>query len=125
MKVTKAEQTEAKDRILAVIGDNPAPRVYTILRHVSQSGMARDISVKAIDHESGDLVDISYSVSKLIGWSLRQKGHNAIRVTGCGMDMGFHLVSVLSWNLYGAEGTLKQEWAQGHGTETNTVYPLF
>jgi len=111
MKVSKQEQAEAKDRILAVIGDNPAPRVYTILRHVSQSGMSRDISVKAIDHESGELVDISYSVSKLIGWSLRQKAHNAIRVTGCGMDMGFHLVSVLSWNLYGAEGTLKQEWA--------------
>ena len=36
MKATKAEQTEAKDRILAVIGDNPAPRVYTVLRHVSQ-----------------------------------------------------------------------------------------
>ena len=110
MKVSKQEQAEAKDRILAVIGDNPAPRVYTILRHVSQSGMSRDISVKVID-SAGDLLDISYSVSKLIGWSLRPKGHNAIRVTGCGMDMGFHLVSVLSWSLYGAEGTLKQEWA--------------
>lgn len=111
MKVSKADQDDAREYISRVIGDNPAPKVYTILRHVSQSGMSRDISVKAIDHETGDLVDISYSVSKLIGWSLRQKGHNAIRVTGCGMDMGFHLVSVLSWSLYGAEGTLKQEWA--------------
>lgn len=111
MTTTKqTEKNDAQARILSLLEGQEKPRAYTILRHVSASGMSRDISVKVIDKD-GDLVDISFSVAKLIGWTLRQKSYNAVRVQGCGMDMGFHLVSVLSYALYGSEGAMKQEWA--------------
>jgi hypothetical protein len=39
----------------------------------------------------------------------KKHGHNAVVVSGCGMDMGFHLVYELSHALYGDQ-RVKQEW---------------
>ena len=89
--------------------------VYTILRHVSQSGMSRDISVLGLHHEeaSGNTFHIhpNFAVSKALGWTLKTKnGHDTIRVGGCGMDMGYHLVNSLSCALYDDGYALKHEW---------------
>lgn len=67
--------------------------VYTILRHVSRSGMQRAISVMIVKDNKPH--DISYLVSKALGWKLHRKQYG-VKVDGCGMDMGFHLVYSLS-----------------------------
>jgi hypothetical protein len=88
---SKLDQDKAELRDL--LGDKP--NVYTILRSVSASGMTRHISLKTIHR--GELIDITYLASRVMGDKLSERlGHNTIRVNGCGMDMGWHLVYNLS-----------------------------
>lgn len=83
--------------------------VYTVLRHVSKSGMMREISV--VIPVDGRFVHPSYTVSGLLNRSYSEKnGHNAVVCHGCGMDMGFDLVYNLSSVLYGDGYKIKQEW---------------
>lgn len=91
-------------------------KVYTILRHVSRSGMTRWISLIVFDKKTGELLDISYQAAKILKWSFDINRH-AVKVSGCGMDMGFHLVYSLSRELYHQKGKtkdagykLKQNW---------------
>ena len=71
--------------------------VYTILRSVSRSGMTRyyDLFVM-IDNEP---VRITYKAAIALGWTYNAA--DALKVTGCGMDMGFHTVYSLSAVLFG------------------------
>lgn len=76
--------------------------IYTILRSVSSSGMSRKISVKFA--EGSNIYDITYLVAKILGDKVSDvNGYNTIKVNGCGMDMGFHLVYSLSSVLYAGE----------------------
>jgi len=89
-------------------------RVYTILRHVSSSGMSRDISLVIADSD-GSISDITYYAAAAMNNRLIERNNNrAIRVNGCGMDMGFHLVYNLSSVLFHGQDRagyiLKQEW---------------
>jgi hypothetical protein len=75
--------------------------------------MSRDISLVIAD--GGELVDVTYYAAQALGDKLVERnGHRAIRVNGCGMDMGFHLVynlaSVLFHGQEGAGYMLKQSW---------------
>lgn len=73
--------------------------VYTVLRHVSKSGMSRDISLH-ISHD-GSIRTITHLAAVAMGDRVREvDGVNAIRVNGCGMDMGWNLVYCLSTYLY-------------------------
>jgi hypothetical protein len=110
-KRAQAEQDkqEAKDYLLALFAGDESPRVGTILRHVSQSGMSRDISL----FYKG--ANITWHVARAMGETIKDKyGQRVIRVGGCGMDMGFHLVYSLSGVLYGFNDRnayrLSQEW---------------
>ena len=92
--------------------------VYTILRSVSASGMTRHISlvVAGLDNKGKPaLWDITYHASKVLGDKLHERnGHRTIKVNGCGMDMGFHLVYSLSSVLFAGDDRagyeLKQRW---------------
>jgi len=88
--------------------------IYTILRHVSSSGMSRDISVLGTwTHDDGKVgfIHPNYAVSKVLGWTLKTKnGQDAIRVGGCGMDMGYHLAHSLSYALYDDGYALNHQW---------------
>ncbi len=81
--------------------------VYTVLRGVSSSGMTRHISlvVAGLDNTGKPaLYDITYHASKVLGDKLTERdGHRVIKVQGCGMDMGFHLVYSLSSVLYAGQ----------------------
>ena len=81
--------------------------VFTICRKVSSSGMYRHIS--AIVFRDGRPLHMSYAVSILLGYSFKDKT-TAVGVSGCGMDMGFHLVHSLSQELFGDGYALKQRW---------------
>jgi hypothetical protein len=63
----------------------PGDTVYCILRSVSRSGMQRQISLCVA---TDGMRNIDSLAADLMGYPV-DKG---IKVTGCGMDMGFHLV---------------------------------
>lgn len=100
-----AERDEARATLRELIDTSKkrrdgSPVVYTFLRHVSKSGMSRDITLKIVDKD-GTLRDITYTAALALGEKPRDNyGRRVIRVGGCGMDMGFHLVYSLSWALY-------------------------
>lgn len=93
--------------------------LYTVLRHRSASGMSRLIDLYYIRDNKPQR--ITYLVAKVLGWKY-DTNKEALRVGGCGMDMGFHTVYTLSSILYRADGfkdavtgedagySLKHEW---------------
>lgn len=68
--------------------------VRTVLRHVSRSGMSRAISIIGPDDD-----DVSYLVVRATGDRFDSR-YGGIKVGGCGMDMGYHLVYGLARTLY-------------------------
>lgn len=103
-KTQKAEREEAAAELAKWI--KPGDTVYTILDHVSRSGMSRIIRVLVpLVGEDGkpEFIHPNRAVGKAIGASHgRSNGRetDGLRVDGCGMDMGFHLVNSLSYALY-------------------------
>jgi len=109
-KMTKKEQKAldvqyAREQLLTHYvseGDT----IYTVLRSVSSSGMSRTISLKVA--KDGKILDLTYYASILLDWPLVEvNGSRALRVGGCGMDMGFHTVYTLSRVLFREEGNTK------------------
>ena len=93
----KAQQAETANHITMLQTMlEPGTTVYTVIRHVSSSGMSRNIDVYAmVDNEPRN---ISYLVADVTDTPLSKDG--SLRVTGCGMDMGFHIAYTLSATLY-------------------------
>jgi len=85
---------EAKKYLLKIL--KPSSIVYTSLKHVSNSGMSRDISVLISTKDGIQCID--FYVSRLLGYSHGKNG--GLRVGGCGMDMGYHLIYSLSRALF-------------------------
>lgn len=73
------------------------PTVYTKLEHVSQSGMFRLISVFIIKNNKP--ICINTLVADIAGYKTDSK-RGGLRVTGCGMDMGFAVVYNFSHYLF-------------------------
>ena len=106
------EQESAKEFLRKVFASQERPTAWTILKWVSTSGMSRDM--KVCTQYEGRVVDITWYVAHAssVGQLRERNGQRVVRVGGCGMDMGFHLIYSLSLSLYGSEGgyNLKQEW---------------
>lgn len=76
----------------------PGTTVRTILRHVSKSGMSREISAVVVGKD-GSVRDIDWMIINAgLGYKMGKRG--GIVMGGCGMDMGFALVYYLSRALY-------------------------
>lgn len=72
----------------------PGTTFYTSLNHVSKSGMSRWISVYVA--RNNEIVDVTQTLIDLFPTVFKTRGaHPGIYVSGCGMDMGFHLVYTL------------------------------
>jgi hypothetical protein len=107
------ERESARAYLLSILNKQNKPTLYTNLKSVSSSGMSRDMKVLAV--VEGEIVDITYYVGKLdIGTIKERNGQRVIRVGGCGMDMGFHVVYTVSAILYGYEErgayTIRHQW---------------
>ena len=95
MNKKQQREEECKELLREIV--KPGMTVYCNLRHVSRSGMFRAISLH-IKTEDG-IRDISYPAAPLLeGYSEKSR---ACKASGCGMDMGFHLVHNLSYALHG------------------------
>lgn len=93
--VRKQGQQEAITRLRETL--KPGDTVYTVVRHVSRSGMSRSISV--VQLQDGEIFDWTLAVARALDERIDQN-HDGVKVGGCGMDMGFHLVYELSHVLF-------------------------
>ena len=79
-------------------------RIYTVLRHRAASGMTRFIDLYYIKNNVP--YRITWQAARALGWTYDVK-REALRVGGCGMDIGFHTVYTLSSILFREAPTFK------------------
>lgn len=90
---------------------NGHPQVYCVLRSVAKSGMSRVIHLFCVNRESGNLMHLSNRYALAMDYTVKPTDcGEGIHVSGCGMDMGFHLVYCLSSALYGDGYFLENNW---------------
>lgn len=100
--LTKKEKTEKRESSIAALKAILAPgdTVWGIVSSVSKTRMSRTIRFYAI--RDGEPQWITGHMSNVLGWPLRDvRGHDDLRVNGCGMDMIGHTVEQLSYALFG------------------------
>ena len=103
--MSKQVQQEAIQELTNILNSIPTDTIYTVLRHVSSSGMQREISIRMLD--AGRIISLDWLVATATGRRIGK--HNGLVVKGCGMDMGFHLVAQL--NSAFVHGTkFRHEW---------------
>ena len=91
-----SEKDEARKTLSHYL--KPGDTIYTILRHVSRSGMFRVISPVVI-RRGGDIRDFSMAACRLLDLKFNRR-HEGVPLGGCGMDMGFELVYQMSRELW-------------------------
>lgn len=99
-KAQEAEKKEAREQLREWL--KPGDTVYTVLRHVSRSGMLRVISLHFIapdDNGQSFAMDLTRLAAKATGMTV-DRDRDGIRIQGCGMDMGFELVYQLGRALW-------------------------
>jgi len=94
-KHTKDEQEQALTWLFALL--QPGDTVYSILRHVSRSGMLRVIELVAF--KNNQPCRFGYSAAIVTGRRYDDK-RRGVFINGCGMDLGLALVYELSYRLF-------------------------
>ena len=87
------ERETARKELLEIL--KPGDTVYCVLRHVSRSGMQREISFF-----TEGMRNIDYLAARLL--DLRHGKRDGLVVSGCGMDMGFSMVYEIGSALFPA-----------------------
>lgn len=82
-------------------------KVYTVLRHRTPEGTCRFIDLYVV--KQNEPIRITWSVAQMLSWAYSKKWE-ALRVTGCGTDVGFEAVSSHSGVLFGDNYALSQAW---------------
>ena len=129
---TKQDREEARERLLKIL--SPGDTVHCVLRHVSRSGMTRWIDLYAFqtDEHTGEPVKLwlSYSAAELGVGDRFDDDRECVKVSGCGMDMGFSLVYDLGRRLWPNGGPVEhssrrhQEEREGKTIESDGGYLL-
>lgn len=73
--------------------------VTTTIKNVTRSGMGRTIAVFAYDRKRKLITNVSHDVARVLNWQY-DNDRGGVYVTGCGMDMAFHLTYTLARVLY-------------------------
>jgi len=112
MKYSKEEKQESLERLKEWIkkGDT----LHTTVRHVSRSGMMRYITTRQLKKSDHPDVEVQvsnydYHVARVLDLP-EAPNYQGVKVGGCGMDMGFHLIYTLSRELFNDGYAIKQEW---------------
>jgi hypothetical protein len=95
MKYTKLGVESAREMLHKFL--QPGDTVYTVIRKVSTSGMSRKIDLYTF--KDNRKIYLTGYAAVLLGYS-RDIRSGALSVSGCGMDMGFHVVYSLSRVLF-------------------------
>ena len=111
-RTTKAAQAERETELEWMRKHlQPGDTLFTILDHVSSSGMSRNIRFVILTCHDGKPVQLhsNYAAEKILGYRRAKRGDGVV-VGGCGMDMGFHCVYSISRSMFpdgfGVEGKL-------------------
>jgi hypothetical protein len=105
----RTEKAEAIERLREWI--RPGDTLYTVMRHRAASGMSRSIDVYGFTLDPNDAENVSRKNAHLVkswySYNIVKAGigswddkHEAVRVGGAGMDMGFHIVYELGCVLF-------------------------
>lgn len=114
-KVTKHDREAGLNQLRSWV--KPGDTVYTTLRSVSRSGMSRNMEVFVI--KDNEPIRLTWWICKAgIGGARYDLKTESLKVGGCGMDMGFHIVYSLSCALFCYDGgynhdaaySLKHRW---------------
>jgi hypothetical protein len=122
MKVSKTERARCLAELHKIL--QPGDTVFTILDNVSRSGMARDIRLVVM--KDGADLHPNYLVSQVIGVPQAMRNgrrQDALRMRGCGMDMGFEIVYQLGMALW-PNGTDKPHGQRNGEPDSNGGYAL-
>lgn len=111
-KWTKQERADAIERLHEIL--RPGDTIQVVLQHVSQSGMLRVINAYLIiprkyKRRKVDILWLGRSIAAALDWPFDEK-KEGVRVDGCGMDMGFHLIYSLAQVLFGDGYKLEHHW---------------
>lgn len=98
----------------------PGTKIYTIIRHVSSSGMSRSISMFYVN--KGELVNIDHSAQIIMGNQFDRK-NGGLKTTGCGMDMAWNMVYMLGAYLW-PNGTKKPHGTRNGQPDSSGGYAL-
>lgn len=109
-KKSQAEKNEAIQNLREWLPRDTT--IYTVLRHRTASGMTRFIDLYYI--KDNRPLRITWQAAKALGWAYDIK-REALRVGGCGMDMGFHTVYTLSSVLFRGENHRDTETGEDAG----------
>ena len=115
VKMTKTEKQQQKANAIESLKNilKAGDTVYTIIRHVSASGMSRSISL--VIAKDNEMQDITWYAARAMEDTIDSK-NGGIKVSGCGMDIGFSVVYNLSRVLFKDEDRtdagykLNQQW---------------
>lgn len=102
----------------------PGSTIYTVLRHVSSSGMTRRITCFAIvgTGRKAEPFDLGGYIADVLGYK-RHERDGSLVVSGCGMDMGFHIVHSLGYALW-PKGTRKPHGTRNGAPDADGGYAL-
>jgi len=103
-EINEAKQN-AKTKLINLLQDTDT--IYTVLHNVSKSGLSRVISFYMVN-DNKEIININYYISVLLGYKF-DKTHFGLKVKGCGMDMGFHVVDTLS-RVLDTNGKISHRW---------------
>jgi len=104
------EKQQAMEFLKKVVREGST--IYTVLRHVSQNGLTRSISVYAI--VDNEVVYLDWYVATVLNLKQDIK-HDGIKISGVGSDLGFEIVYNLSYFLFGNGYKLKHKWLWERG----------
>jgi hypothetical protein len=96
--MTKAQMAERQEHIERLHDHiKPGDSIFTVLKHVSKSGMYRVIDVYRMDDNEPIRISFGVAIATDMGYDRR---HEGVKAQGCGMDMGFEVVYQLSSVLF-------------------------
>ena len=116
MKYTQTEVSESLKYLHKML--KPGSKVFTVLRNVSRSGMSRRIDLYTIHGK--ETVYLSHAAAVVMG---DPRPTDGIKVGGCGMDMGFHLVYNLGATMW-PKGTPKPHGSRNGEPDSDGGYAL-
>jgi hypothetical protein len=100
-KAQIAERDEYRAKLREML--KPGDTLHTVLRSRARSGMYRTVDVYRLengkDGKEPDLFRLTYWIAKAAGLKYDDK-HEAIGISGCGMDVGFEVVYSLGRSLW-------------------------
>ena len=82
------KKLEALNQLKKIMQKCKDKRIYAMVLHVSNSGMSRTITFKAID-KHGNLYNVNELIHRITGYAW-SNSYYGLRVYGCGMDMIFN-----------------------------------